>query len=99
VQFTDSFAQSIAVTGVTYSGSFEVSGNANDLRDATWSDGAEDTTLPKYVSTMTIEIVRVVTMTSATCLSTATTRTFHRMTAQRSHSTSWQRRSLFSNSG
>ena len=54
VQFTDSFAQSIAVTGVTYSGSFEVSGNANTLRDATWDNGAEDTTLPKYVATMTI---------------------------------------------
>jgi len=54
VQFTDSFAQSIAVTGVTYSGSFEISGNANNVREKGWDDGSGDTTLPKYISTMTI---------------------------------------------
>lgn len=56
VQFTDSFAQSIAVTGVTYSGSFEIAGNANDERDVGWDNGGGDagTTLPQHVSTMTI---------------------------------------------
>lgn len=57
VQFTDGFHQSIAVTGVTYSGSFEIAGNADDERDVTWSDGngANDTSLPQYVATMTIQ--------------------------------------------
>lgn len=57
VQYTDSFAQSIAVTGVTYSGSFEIPGNANTHRDTGWTDGngATDTSLPEYINTMTIE--------------------------------------------
>jgi len=55
VQYTDSFAQSIAVTGVTYSGSFEIPGNANDTRDLGWDDGSSDsTTLPKNLGTMVI---------------------------------------------
>lgn len=56
VQYTDSFSQSIAVTGVTYSGSFEIPGNANSTRDSGWGDGDNDsvTTLPQYISTMTI---------------------------------------------
>ena len=54
VQYTDSFAQSIAVTGVTYSGSFEIPGNATETREIGWDDGSEGTTLPKYVPRMTI---------------------------------------------
>jgi hypothetical protein len=57
VQYTDSFAQSIAVTGVTYSGSFEIPGNANDERNTGWDDGSGDagTSLPEHIGTMTIE--------------------------------------------
>jgi len=57
VQYTDSFAQSIAVTGVTYSGSFEIPGNANDTRDLGWDDGGgeDGTTLPNYIGVMSIE--------------------------------------------
>jgi len=57
VQYTNSFAQSIAVTGVTYSGSFTIPGRANTERDDGWTDGSGDegTTLPKYIETMTIE--------------------------------------------
>jgi len=56
VQYTDSFAQSIAVTGVTYSGSFTIPGNANVERDASWTQGSGDTTtLPKQVGNMSIE--------------------------------------------
>lgn len=57
VQYTDSFAQSIAVTGVTYSGSFTIPGNANIERDVGWDKGQNDagTTLPQHVSTMTIQ--------------------------------------------
>lgn len=56
VQYTDSFAQSIAVTGVTYSGSFEIPGNAHDTRGDTWTSGdGEQPTLPRHISTMSIE--------------------------------------------
>ena len=56
VQYTGSFAQSIAVTGVTYSGSFDIPGNAKSVRDEAWSDGdASSTTLPKTAAAMTIE--------------------------------------------
>jgi hypothetical protein len=57
VQYTDSFAQSIAVTGVTYSGSFEIPGNANDTRETGWDDGSgeDGTTLPNYIRVMSIE--------------------------------------------
>ena len=56
VQYTDGFSQDIAVTGVSYSGSFEISGNANTERDQGWSDGSGDagTTLPEYIGNMTI---------------------------------------------
>ncbi len=55
VQYTDSFAQSIAVTGVTYSGSFEIPGNAQSTRDDGWDDGSgEAPTLPKHIENMTI---------------------------------------------
>jgi hypothetical protein len=56
VQYTDSFSQSIAVTGVSYSGSFEIPGNANIERDQGWDNATgQDTTLPKHISTMTIQ--------------------------------------------
>jgi len=57
VQYTGSFAQSIAVTGVTYSGSFDIPGNANTVRDEGWDNaGTEDnTTLPSNIDNMTIQ--------------------------------------------
>lgn len=55
VQYTDSFSQSIAVTGVTYSGSFDIPGNANYVRKEGWDEGSDaDTTLPKHIQTMSI---------------------------------------------
>lgn len=56
VQFNTGFHQDIAVTGVSYSGSFELAGRNESVRDAAWGDGtnAEQTTLPEYISTMTI---------------------------------------------
>ena len=55
VQYSDGFSQSIAVTGVTYSGSFEIPGNANTERNLGWDTGSgESTTLPEHVSSMTI---------------------------------------------
>jgi len=55
VQYTDSFSQSIAVTGVTYSGSFEIPGNADEERGTGWDDGSgEETTLPEYIENMSI---------------------------------------------
>ncbi len=56
VQYTDSFAQDIAVTGVSYSGSFDIPGNANVERADGWSDGSGEagTTLPEYIGTITI---------------------------------------------
>lgn len=57
VQFTDSFSQSIAVTGVSYSGSFDIPGNANDVRDTAWDAGVtndDNTTLPNYIENMAI---------------------------------------------
>lgn len=56
VQYTDGFNQDIAVTGVTYSGSFEIPGNANDVWDDAWSDNANaGHTLPNHIPTMTIQ--------------------------------------------
>lgn len=58
VQFNTSYSQDIAVTGVTYSGSFEIAGRNNSLRDTLW--GAEtanegvNTSLPSYLSNITI---------------------------------------------
>lgn len=55
VQYTDSFAQSIAVTGVTYSGSFDIAGNANSERNALWTDGNGDQpSLPNHIDNMVI---------------------------------------------
>lgn len=58
VQYTGSFAQSIAVTGVTYSGSFDIPGNADDIRLEGWDDGSsneDNTTLPKHVDNLVIK--------------------------------------------
>lgn len=56
VQFTSGFHQDIAVTGVSYSGSFELAGKNEDVRDAAWNDGQNDeqTTLPNYIGSMVI---------------------------------------------
>lgn len=57
VQYTGSFTQSIAVTGVTYSGSFDIPGNANDTRDKGWDNGSTNsdvTTLPKAIDQINI---------------------------------------------
>lgn len=61
VQFNNSYSQNIAVTGVTYSGSFEVAGRNEALRAAVWGAGetADDTesistTKPTYLSSITI---------------------------------------------
>lgn len=53
VQFNTSYSQDIAVTGVSYSGSFEITGRNNSLRSAVWEDGG-DTTVPRYLSNITI---------------------------------------------
>jgi hypothetical protein len=57
VQYNDSFSQSIAVTGVSYSGSFDIPGNANRERDIGWDEGTtneDNTTLPRYIENMSI---------------------------------------------
>jgi hypothetical protein len=56
VQYNTGFHQDIAVTGVSYSGSFEIAGQDEDTRDAVWSSGdnEEQVTLPEYVNSMTI---------------------------------------------
>lgn len=56
VQYNTGFHQDIAVTGVSYSGSFEFSGSNEEVREAAWDLGQneEQTTLPSYISTMTI---------------------------------------------
>ena len=53
VQFNTSYSQDIAVTGVSYSGSFEVTGRNNSLRDRVWEE-SENTTVPRYLSSITI---------------------------------------------
>lgn len=57
VQYTTGFNKDIAVTGVTYSGSFEVSGNANNnVRADGWSEASEGATnLPSSIETMVIK--------------------------------------------
>ena len=56
VQFNTGFHQDIAVTGVSYSGSFELAGSNESVREAAWGNGNNDeqTTVPEYISTMTI---------------------------------------------
>jgi len=53
VQFNTSYSRDIAVTGVSYSGSFEIAGRNNSLRDTLWEESA-DTSLPSYLSSITI---------------------------------------------
>lgn len=56
VQFNTGFHQDLAVTGVSYSGSFELSGRNESVRETAWDrgDNPEQTTLPRYIQTMTI---------------------------------------------
>lgn len=57
VQYTTGFHQSIAVTGVSISGSFEIAGNAQQMRAKGWANGQADagkTSLPQEVTSMTI---------------------------------------------
>lgn len=56
VQYTTGFSKDIAVTGVTYSGSFEISGNANTQRNEGWQEsGASSTDLPKFTENLVIK--------------------------------------------
>lgn len=58
VQYNDGFGRSLAVTGVTYSGSFDIPGNAKLERENVWGNGrfgSGSTTLPKHLSTLAIE--------------------------------------------
>lgn len=57
VSYNSTFAQNIAVTGVTYSGSFDIPGNADNIRTVGWDDGGDNsdsTTLPNHVSSLTV---------------------------------------------
>jgi hypothetical protein len=58
VQFNNSYSKDMAVTGVTYSGSFEIAGRNNSLRDTLWGASPDNegtgTTLPAYLSSITI---------------------------------------------
>lgn len=57
VQYTTGFHQSIAVTGVSYSGSFEIAGNAQSMRAEGWANGQADageTSLPQRVDSMSL---------------------------------------------
>lgn len=53
VQFNTSYSQDIAVTGVSYSGSFEITGRNNSLRDRVWEEN-QNTAVPSYLSSITI---------------------------------------------
>lgn len=55
VQFNNGFSQNIAVTGVSFSGSFDIDGNAQDARDEGWDSPGEGTTVPTNVGTLTIK--------------------------------------------
>lgn len=58
VQFNTSYSTNMAITGVTYSGSFETAGRNNSLRDTVWGADPDneglDTALPTYLSSITI---------------------------------------------
>lgn len=57
VQFNNSYAMDIAVTGVTYSGSFEIAGRDNGLRDSLWRDSPTSdvsTQVPAYIENISI---------------------------------------------
>jgi hypothetical protein len=56
VQYTTGFNKDIAVTGVTYSGSFEIPGNANNVRNEGWNEASSDATnLPQHVNNLVIK--------------------------------------------
>lgn len=59
VQFNDSYSQDIAVTGVSYSGSFEIAGRNGDLEDALYGADADNETtntrMPRYISAITFQ--------------------------------------------
>jgi len=57
VQYNTGFHKSIAVTGVSYSGSFETSGNATALRKMGWTkadNNGSPTSLPKSVNSFSV---------------------------------------------
>lgn len=58
VQFNNTYSQNIAITGVTYSGSFEIAGRNNSLRSTLWGEETDsetlNTTLPSYLPNITI---------------------------------------------
>lgn len=55
VQYTTGFNKDITVTGVSYSGSFDIDGNANNVRDEGWSNADSDGySLPKHVPNLVI---------------------------------------------
>lgn len=54
VSFNNGYGQNIAVTGVTYSGSFEIAGRNNDLRDRVWKEENDNTAVPRYLDSITI---------------------------------------------
>lgn len=54
VQFNTSYGQDLAVTGVSYSGSFEIAGRNNSLRDTLWKEESDSTALPRYLSNISI---------------------------------------------
>lgn len=58
VQFNQAYTSNIAVTGVSYSGSFEVAGRNNTLRDFLWSGNSPNQSnkspLPRYIDAMSI---------------------------------------------
>lgn len=56
VQYTSGFTKDIAVTGVTYSGSFDIDGNANNVRGAGWEEANKSASnLPKHVDNLVIK--------------------------------------------
>jgi hypothetical protein len=56
VQYTTGFNKDIAVTGVTFSGSFEISGNAANIRELGWENASSSgTNTPKNIQTMVIK--------------------------------------------
>jgi hypothetical protein len=58
VQYNTGFHKSIAVTGVSYSGSFETSGNATALREKGWAEEDNNdspTSLPQAVDGFSVE--------------------------------------------
>lgn len=56
VQYTTGFNKDIAVTGVTFSGSFEISGNGANIRELGWENASSSgTNTPKNIATLVIK--------------------------------------------